>query len=132
MSESSVVVERRGPIATLTMRHGRANALDLDLLRSLLEALDEVEREGAGAVVITGTGTIFSADVDLRRVIEGGPDYVRRLLPLLRALYERLAWFGRPVVAALNGHAIAGGLIMAMAPDQVLMAAGQGGIGSPS
>jgi enoyl-CoA hydratase/carnithine racemase len=129
MAEPSVLLERRGPVATLTMRHGKANALDVELFQALLATLDQVERERADALVITGTGSIFSAGVNLRRVVDGGPDYVRRLLPLLRTFYERLAFFERPVVAAVNGHAIAGGFVTAVAADQVLMTSGRGTIG---
>lgn len=129
MSAEPVHVERRGPIAVLSLRHGRANALDVELCGSLLDALNRVERDGAEAVVLTGSGSIFSAGVDLRRVIEGGGGYVRELLPLLRAAFERLAHFERPVVAAVNGHAIAGGFVLLAAADQALMVADRGTVG---
>lgn len=130
-SSAPVHVERRGRIATLRMRHGKANALDLELCDSLLDALDQVERDGAEAVVLTGAGAIFSAGVDLRQVLDGGAPYVRRLLPLLRSAFERLAFFARPVVAAVNGHAIAGGFVLAAAADQAVMVADRGSVGVP-
>jgi enoyl-CoA hydratase len=129
MSHAPVNIERRGPVAVLSLHHGRANALDVELCGSLLDALNGVERDGAEAVVLTGSGSIFSAGVDLRRVLEGGAGYVRELLPLLRAAFERLALFERPVVAAVNGHAIAGGFILLAAADQALMVADRGTVG---
>ena len=120
-------VERRGPVAVLTMRHGRANALDVELCRSLVAALDEVGREEA--VVLTGSGSIFSAGVDLRRVMACGAAYLREFLPLLREAFERLAFLERPVVAAVNGHAMAGGFILFAAADQAILASGQARVG---
>ena len=120
-----------GDIATLRMAHGKANALDAELLRALEESLDEVERSPARAVVLTGTGTIFSAGVDLFRVIEGGASYVTEFFPLLVAAIRRLFLFPRPVVAATNGHAIAGGCILTAACDYRIMARGKGRMGVP-
>lgn len=111
------------------MRHGRANALDLELCGWLLDVLDQVERDGAEAVVLTGSGSMFSAGVDLRRVLDGGAAYIRQLLPLLRATFERLAFFERPVIAAVNGHAIAGGFILLAAADQAVMVSDRGRVG---
>lgn len=111
----------------LTMRHGRANALDVELCRALVASLDQLEREGA--VVLTGWGTIFSAGVDLRRVLAGGASYLREFLPLLREAFERLAFFERPIVAAVNGHAMAGGFILLAAADQAILASREARVG---
>src|SRR5262249_35533727 len=58
-----------------------------------------------------------------------GAEYARRLVPLLQRLFERLARFPRPLVAAVNGHAIAGGAILMLACDQRLLARGPARIG---
>jgi len=117
-------------ILTLRLAHGKASALDVELLDGLLGELD-----GAGddvrAVILTGTESIFSAGVDLLRLTQGGADYVQRLLPLLSQFVRTLFAFPRPVVAAANGHAIAGGCIMVLAADARLMADGTGRIGVP-
>ena len=78
-----IELDSDGDIITLRLAHGKASALDVELLRSLEERLDEVERSSARAVVLTGTGTIFSAGVDLFRLIEGGPSYVGEFFPRL-------------------------------------------------
>lgn len=129
MSSNPVHIDQRGPVAVLSMRHGRANALDVELCGALVGALDQAERDGAAAVVLTGSGSMFSAGVDLRRVLGGGVRYVRDLLPALRAAFERLAFFERPVVAAVNGHAIAGGFVLLAAADQAVMVADRGRVG---
>ena len=119
----------RDGVAVLQLAHGKANTLDTELSRALKLALDQAV--DADAVVLTGTGSIFSAGVDLKRLVEGGVDYVRSFLPALSACFDRLFRFPRPVVAAVNGHAIAGGCVLAAACDRKLMAAGDGRIGVP-
>ena len=116
-------------VAVLAMRHGKVNALDTALCQALCGALDHAAAGGAQAVVLTGTGTVFSAGVDLHRVIAGRDEYLASFLPELRKVFTRLATFELPLVAAVNGHAIAGGYILAAAADWVLMAEGPGRAG---
>jgi enoyl-CoA hydratase len=118
-------------IATIRLDHGKAHALDLELIAALSGALADLERRPARAVILTGTGSIFSAGVDLPRLVAGGADYVERFLPAMVECFDRLFRFGRPVVAAVNGHAIAGGCVLAAACDYRLMARGDGTIGVP-
>jgi enoyl-CoA hydratase len=117
-------------VLTLRLAHGKASALDVELLDALLRELDGVT-EDVRALVVTGTGSIFSAGVDLVRLTREGADYVRHFLPLLSRVMRKLFAFPRPVVAAVNGHAIAGGCVMALAADARLMAEGTGRIGVP-
>lgn len=123
--------EDRDGIAVLRIEHGRANALDAELLERLEERFRELEEERPDAVVLTGTGSIFSAGVDLFRILDGGRAYLERFLPVLGRSLERLFAFPGPVVAAINGHAIAGGCILACACDLKVMADGDGRIGVP-
>lgn len=123
--------EDRDGIAVLRIEHGKANALDAELLEGLEERLRELESDRPEAVVLTGTGSIFSAGVDLFRVLDGGAGYLERFLPAIGRGLERLFAFPGPVVAAVNGHAIAGGCILACACDLKVMAEGDGRIGVP-
>lgn len=116
-------------IQTIRFEHGKANALDLDFCRDLERRLREAE--SASAVVLVGTGSIFSAGVDLVRLTNEGAPYVEQFVPALNDLVRTLFTFPRPVVAAINGHAIAGGCVIAAASDVRLMAAGEGRIGMP-
>jgi enoyl-CoA hydratase len=117
----------RGPIAVLEMKHGRANALDVELCDALTARLDECLAPSTRAVVITGQGRMFSAGVDLLRLLDGGAPYVRLLIPALCRAFERLLDFPKPLVAAVNGHAIAGGCVIACGADYRIMAAGAAG-----
>jgi enoyl-CoA hydratase len=116
-------------ILTLRLAHGKASAMDVELLEALGREMDAVG--DARAVILTGTGSIFSAGVDLFRVTDGGKEYVDRFLPLLSAFVRALFTLPVPVVAAVNGHAIAGGGVMTLAADYRLMAEGNGRIGVP-
>jgi enoyl-CoA hydratase len=72
---------------------------------------------------------VFGAGVDLPALVEGGAEYVRRFVPLLDRAFERLATFPKPLVAAVNGHAIAGGAVILLACDQRLLARGKAQVG---
>jgi enoyl-CoA hydratase len=117
-------VEHRGPVAVVRFDHGKVQALDVELLVSLVEALGNVEDSGARAVVLTGTGRVFSAGVDLQQVLDGGTDYLGRFLPLLISAFERVFSYPRPVVAAVNGPAVAGGCVLACACDRRILVEG--------
>src|SRR5712691_11662410 len=116
-------------ILTLRLAHGKAGALDLELCEELRNELESVATTGdARAVILTGTGSIFSAGVDLPRLINSGGDYVNRFVEALDAMLRALFLFPKPAVAAVNGHAIAGGAIMAFASDYRLMSGGRIGV----
>ncbi len=119
--------ETSGAVTVLRVEHGKANAIDAQLFADLERELDAAEN--AGALVLTGSGSIFSAGVDLFKVIGGGAPYLEEYLPVLSATLRRLFAFERPVVAAINGHAIAGGCILAAACDHRIMNRDAGRIG---
>lgn len=123
--------ERRDGTDILRLSHGRANAFDLELTGVLLEELRRLRAGSTGALLLTGSGAIFSAGVDLKRILAGGAAYVEEFLPRMNAMFRELFTFPRPVVAAVNGHAIAGGCILALACDWTVMARGEAEIGMP-
>lgn len=123
--------ESRGDVTLLRLAHGKANAFDTELLEALAIELTALLHAETTAVVLTGTGHIFSAGVDLRRLSGGGRAYVDRFLPALGDAFFKAFAFPKPLVAAINGHAIAGGCILACACDYRVMADGEGRIGVP-
>jgi enoyl-CoA hydratase len=124
-----VEVEDRGSIRMIRMARGKGNALNLEMVEALNASLEQAEASPAQAVILTGQGSFFGAGVDLPALVEGGPAYVRRFVPLLQHGFERLATFPKPLVAAVNGHAIAGGGIIMLACDQRLLARGSARLG---
>ena len=100
------------------------NALDLDLVDDVVATMNSLE----GPVVVTGAGKCFSAGVDLRAVVDGGREYTERFLDAMPAAFTSLFDYPGPVVAAINGHAIAGGCVVAMAADVRLMSGGSIGL----
>lgn len=124
-----IEVKHDNGVAVLHMRHGKANALDTELCGALKDALEQ-SRPAAKAVVLTGEGNIFSAGVDLVRLLEGD-NYRRALVQSLGQVLESLFFYPRPVVAAINGHAIAGGCILACAADHRVMTQEAARIGVP-
>jgi enoyl-CoA hydratase len=119
-------VEQRSGVTIVRLSHGKVNALDLELVRAIAAAMRDVP--GPGAVVITGAGTAFSAGVDLHRIVDGGESYAREFLPALSAAFLAIFDHPGPVVAAVNGHAIAGGCVIAAACDLRLMSQGKIGL----
>ena len=116
-------------IVTVRLAHGKASALDLELCNALQREVEAAaESSGIRAMVITGTGSIFSAGVDLPRLINGGRKYVQDFVEALEAMLRALFLFPKPAIAAANGHAIAGGAIIAFACDYRLMSGGRIGI----
>lgn len=113
-------------IAIVRLSHGKVNALDLELVQALPAAMEQAAQ--ASAVVITGAGRAFSAGVDLARIVDGGLGYVLEFLPALSKAFLAVFDCPRPVVAAINGHAIAGGCVIATACDERLMSAGTIGL----
>jgi enoyl-CoA hydratase len=100
------------------------NALDLDLLEVIIASIRSVE----GPVVLTGAGRSFSAGVDLRALANGGADYAGRFVAALSEAFLAIYNHPAPVVAAINGHAIAGGCVLAMCADVRLMSGGTIGL----
>jgi enoyl-CoA hydratase len=119
----------RGGVAIVTLAHGKANTLDIEFCNAIAAQFDKLRDAPAKAVVLTGQGRMFSAGVDLVRMSEGGADYVRRFLPALHRLYDAVFFFPKPVVAAVNGHAIAGGCVLECCADKRIAAKDGGRIG---
>jgi enoyl-CoA hydratase len=124
-----IELEERGAVTILRLVRGKGNALNLDLINATDEALKKLEKSATRAVVVTGQGSVFGAGVDLAELSEGGEAYIRQFVPRMNQVFERLATFPKPLVAAVNGHAIAGGGIVVMACDQRILARGKARIG---
>ncbi|ABH00616.1 enoyl-CoA hydratase (plasmid) [Rhodococcus jostii RHA1] len=124
-----ITVDEHENIVVISIEHGKVNALDLELLAELSAVFRSLSTRADGAVIVTGVGSSFSAGVDLRRIQDGGREYILTFLPALSAAILDIFQCPLPVVAAINGHAIAGGCLLAAAADVRFM--GRGRIGLP-
>ncbi len=113
--------------AVLTLDTGRANAIGPELVARLGAGLDRAQ-EDAAPVVLTGSGKFFSAGLDLTGLPSDRPG-MSRFLGDFEDLLARLFLFPTPTVAAVNGHAVAGGAILAAACDFRLGAEGDYRVG---
>lgn len=121
-----------GGIRTLTLRHGKANALDTAFSEALAAAFEAAAEDvGVRALIVTGHGRIFSAGVDLFRIAKEGAAYTGPFLGALERAFRAAYAFPKPAIAAINGHAIAGGCVLACACDLRVMARDGGTVGAP-
>lgn len=121
--------EEKDDVRVARIVRGKGNSLDIDLLKALTAELADTTRSEARALVLIGEGKAFCAGVDLVKLAAGGQDYVREFLPALSECFVKLVTFPKPLIAAVNGHAIAGGCLIALASDWQVMARGVGRIG---
>jgi enoyl-CoA hydratase len=109
--------DRQGGVRLLTLDRPPANAIEETLLSDLSAALDDARTDDAvRAVVLTGSGRFFSGGLDLG-VQRSDDEFGRLLLEQYREAHLRLLTLPKPTIAMLNGHAIAGGLILVLACD---------------
>jgi enoyl-CoA hydratase len=109
-------------VAVLRMAHGKANAMDVEFCDALAACFEEHRQSSSQAMVLVGGGRIFSAGVDLLRLLDGEAAYIRAFLPKLSRMFAAVFSHPKPVVAAINGHAMAGGCVLACAADRRIMA----------
>ena len=116
---TTILLDAAGPVARITLnRPEKRNPIGPQTCGELVHALAHVKgREAARVVVLTGAGTVFSAGGDLSAMpVQSGP--TASLVDLLLAMHE----VGKPIVAMVNGPAIAGGLGLMVACDVVIAA----------
>ena len=102
---------------------GTRNALGIELRAALVAALKSAATDtDCRVVIVTGSGRIFASGSDIRMLSQSTPADVGR--PEIRDLWEVLHRFPKPLIAALNGHALGGGLELALCADIVIAARG--------
>ena len=106
-----------GGLLELTLDRPPANAMDLTLLDDVLDALETVKAELPHALVLAGRPGVFSAGVDLKAVPTYTPEQQRRMVMGINAMALEVYDLPCPVVGAITGHAIAGGLVLAICTD---------------
>ncbi len=122
-------VEDRGPVRFLRLDRPPANALDSGLLSELVAQVRRAPEQGAEALVLTGAPGLFSAGLDVPHLLTLDRDELRLALGVFFDAMEALAGSVLPIVAAISGHAPAGGAILALFCDRRVMASGNFVIG---
>ena len=120
MSDQRIEVTYEGAIAIITIaRPEKLNAFDLEMLKQLGAACDEIEADSAVRVaILTGSGKAFCAGGDIKAWGAMGPqEFGHAWVRFGHRIFERLATLRMPVIAALNGHALGGGMELAAAAD---------------
>jgi enoyl-CoA hydratase len=112
-----VSLAERDGVAVLTVDRPPANAMDLALLGDLVEAIEGLAAAVPPALVLAGREGFFSAGADLKAVPGYGPAEQRGMVDAINRMALGVYGLPCPVVCAVTGHAIAGGLVLALCGD---------------
>lgn len=121
MKYEALQLETAGHLSTITLnRPEKRNAISIQMIAELHAALDEIEKSSTRVVILTGTGKAFCAGIDLdylqaisRQTPAENQEDSKRIAKMFRKIWS----YSRPLIAAVNGHALAGGFGIATLCD---------------
>jgi len=121
----AVELTRDGRAATIRLGRDHGNAINIDLVDGLLDACDEIQADdGVHGVMLAASGRLFCPGLDLQELVELDRPEMDHFLERFNAMVLRLYTMRPPVVAALHGHAVAGGCVLALTADWRLLREG--------
>jgi enoyl-CoA hydratase len=123
MSEAMAYASRDG-VAEIVLDDGKVNAMSAAFFAGLNAALDRAEADDCGALVVVGRPGYLSAGLNVKLLPTLPPDELQRTLVTFGRTLLRLWTFPLPTVAAVTGHAVAGGALLAFACDRRFVADG--------
>ncbi len=131
MDYETIAMSKDGPVGTITLnRPGALNALNEQMVKELISALDEFERDASlRCVIITGSERAFSAGADIKEMA-GMTAVQMAMTGHFFPLWDRVGRFPKPIVGALSGFVLGGGLELAMSCD-ILVASETTQLGQP-
>ncbi|XP_064538315.1 enoyl-CoA delta isomerase 1, mitochondrial-like [Drosophila montana] len=119
---TTVAVDDKTGIATLTMNRPPVNGLNLDLLRDLHQSIEEVEGNKSRGLILTSSNpTIFSAGLDILEMYKPDKERIRAFWTALQDVWLALYGSSVPTAAAINGHSPAGGCLLATSCEYRVM-----------
>jgi enoyl-CoA hydratase/carnithine racemase len=128
----AVTFSTEGPLGFITLDHPPANSYDLAFMSEFGEAVDEALVGAARVVIIqSGNPKFFSAGADIKRFLEGDVESNMEMIRVSQAAFRRMAAAPQVFIAYLGGHALGGGLEIALACDIRLAATGRYKLGLP-
>jgi enoyl-CoA hydratase/carnithine racemase len=111
---SLIHVSKDGESATVTLSRGKVNALIEPMVEVLIEDFQNLEKDDTvNSVILTGSGKFFSFGFDVPEFLRYSKSDFVGYLEKFTNLYTNIFQFPKPVIAALNGHTIAGGCMLA-------------------
>ena len=124
MSLSEIISQEN--ISTITMTRGKVHALSEGMVDHLTDRFNQLrEDQQTQAVILTGQGSFFSFGLDVPELYDYTKDDFVDFLGKFTELCTLIFTFPKPVIAAVNGHAIAGGCMLVTACDYRIMASGK-------
>jgi enoyl-CoA hydratase/carnithine racemase len=126
---SLVLATKEKGIATVTLQRGKVNALNEPMVEEIFDSFRNLETDTeVKSIIFTGAGKFFSFGFDVPEFMKYSKKDFISFMEKFTNLYTYLFQFPKPIVAALNGHTIAGGCMLATACDFRIMATGKGKI----
>jgi 3,2-trans-enoyl-CoA isomerase len=123
---SFLQISEKAGIAKVALSRGKVNAVNETVVDELAECFRKIEEDGnIRAVILTGTGKFFTFGFDIPEFLGYAKNDFIRYLTKFTDFYTYLFTYPKPVIAALNGHTIAGGCMMAIACDYRIMVPGK-------
>lgn len=119
---NSILVSKNEGVGTIILSRGKVNALNEIMVEQLNHCFTDMESDQeVSSVILTGLGKFFSFGFDIPEFLSYSKDDFIRYLTKFTDLYTYIFLFPKPVIAALNGHTIAGGCMLATACDHRIM-----------
>jgi len=123
---SFIDIEFNKKIATITLNRPKVNALNDQLIDELKVAFQNAESDqNVNAVILTGEGSFFSFGFDVPGFMSYSKDAFQCYVEKYSDMVKEIFMFPKPIIAALNGHTVAGGSVLALACDYRIMISGK-------